>query len=174
MGSQYRQALVARRQQAFCYSARTVLDFSPRHYQQAAGLVCYYGASKFHYLFVSRDDEHGRHLQVMSALPRQSPGATPSPPVPLPDTGLIHLRVEVDFERLRFAWSLDGQAWTWLPQVLDASILSDEATTLAPQLHPAFVGMACQDLSGAALPSRLRRVPGTSNGSIGQRWGEGG
>ncbi|HQR90414.1 MAG TPA: glycoside hydrolase 43 family protein, partial [Caulobacter sp.] len=27
MGSQYRQALVARRQQAFCYSAATLMDF---------------------------------------------------------------------------------------------------------------------------------------------------
>lgn len=154
MGSQYRQALVARRQQAFCYSARTVLDFQPRHYQQAAGLVCYYGASKFHYLFVSRDDEHGRHLQVMSALPDSPQADAFTAPVPLPDTGLIHLRVEVDFERLRFAFSLDGEQWTWLPQVLDASILSDEATTPgAPNFTGAFVGMACQDLSGAALPA---------------------
>jgi xylan 1,4-beta-xylosidase len=154
MGSQYRQALVARRQQAFCYSARTVLDFSPRHFQQAAGLVCYYGASKFHYLFVSRDETHGRHVQVMSALPDGAQADAFTAPIPLPDEGLVHLRVEVDFERLRFAFSLDGEAWTWLPQVFDASILSDEATSPgAPNFTGAFVGMACQDLSGAAAPA---------------------
>jgi xylan 1,4-beta-xylosidase len=154
MGSQYRQALVARRQQAFCYSARTVLDFAPEHYQQAAGLVCYYGASKFHYLFISRDGEHGRHLQVMSALPDSPQADAFTAPIPLPDDGLVHLRVEVDFERLRFAFSLDGQAWTWLPQVFDASILSDEATAPgAPNFTGAFVGMACQDLSGTARPA---------------------
>jgi xylan 1,4-beta-xylosidase len=87
IGSQYRQALVARRQQAFCYSARTVLDFAPEHFQQAAGLVCYYGASKFHYLFVSRDDEHGRHLQVMSALPDSPQADAFTAPIPLPDDG---------------------------------------------------------------------------------------
>ena len=154
IGSHYRQALVARRQQAFCYSARTVLDFAPEHFQQAAGLVCYYGAGKFHYLFVSRDEEHGRCLQVMSALPDSPQADAFTAPIPLPDAGLVHLRVEVDDERLRFAFSLDGQAWTWLPQVFDASILSDEATAPgAPNFTGAFVGVACQDLSGAALPA---------------------
>ncbi|MGR4866104.1 glycoside hydrolase family 43 protein [Caulobacter sp. LARHSG274] len=154
IGSQYRQALVARRQQAHSYAAWTVMDFAPEHFQQAAGLVCYYGASKFHYLFVSRDDEHGRHIQVMSALPDGPEGDAFTRPIPLPDAGLVHLRVEVDFERLRFAFSLDGQAWTWLPEVFDASILSDEATTPgAPNFTGAFVGMACQDLSGAARPA---------------------
>jgi xylan 1,4-beta-xylosidase len=154
IGSQYRQALVARRQQAMCYSARTVLDFAPQHFQQAAGLVCYYGGSKFHYLFVSRDETHGRHIQVMSVVPDSPQADAFTAPIPLPDDGLVHLRVEVDYERLRFAFSLDGQAWTWLPQVFDASILSDEATAPgAPNFTGAFVGMACQDLSGTALPA---------------------
>ncbi|WP_421736467.1 glycoside hydrolase family 43 protein [Caulobacter sp.] len=154
MGSQYRQALVARRQQAHCYSAGTVMDFAPEHFQQSAGLVCYYGASKFHYLFVSRDDEHGRHVQVMSALPDSPQADAFTTPIPLPDEGLVHLRVEVDFERLRFAFSLDGEDWTWLPEGFDASILSDEATAPgAPNFTGAFVGMACQDLSGAARPA---------------------
>jgi xylan 1,4-beta-xylosidase len=154
IGSQHRQALVARRQQAFCYGARTVLDFAPEHFQQAAGLVCYYGAGKFHYLFVSRDEAHGRHVQVMSALPDSPQADAFTAPIPLPGEGLVHLRVEVDFERLRFAYSLDGQRWIWLPQVFDASILSDEATAPgAPNFTGAFVGMACQDLSGAARPA---------------------
>jgi xylan 1,4-beta-xylosidase len=154
IGSQYRQALVARRQQAHCYGARTMLDFAPEHFQQMAGLVCYYGASKFHYLFVSRDEAHGRHVQVMSALPDSPQADAFTQPVPLPDAGLIHLRVEVDREHLRFAWSLDGEDWTWLSEVFDASILSDEATAPgAPNFTGAFVGMACQDLSGAARPA---------------------
>src|SRR6185436_10445381 len=42
IGSIFRQSLVARRQQAHCYSATTAMEFEPAHYQQAAGLVCYY------------------------------------------------------------------------------------------------------------------------------------
>lgn len=152
IGSQYHQSLVARRQQAHCYSARTLMDYSPTHFQQAAGLVCYYGASKFHYLFVSRDDEHGRFIQVMSALPDSTNADAFTPPIPIPETGVVHLRVEVDFERLRFAWRMDGTDWSWLPQIFDASILSDEASMPgAPNFTGAFVGMACQDMSGNGL-----------------------
>ena len=39
-GSLFRQALVARRQQAHCYSASTRIDFEPEHFQQMAGLIC--------------------------------------------------------------------------------------------------------------------------------------
>jgi len=61
--------------------------------------------------------------------------------------------VEVDFERLRFAYRL-GDAWQFLPEVFDASILSDEATAPgAPNFTGAFVGVACQDMSGAARPA---------------------
>ncbi len=69
IGSLFTQGLVARRQQAHCYSAETIMDFEPAHFQQAAGLVCYYGSNKFHYLHVSHDGTHGKHIRVMSALP---------------------------------------------------------------------------------------------------------
>ena len=38
LGSLFRQSLVARRQQAHCYSATTVIEFEPEHFQQMAGL----------------------------------------------------------------------------------------------------------------------------------------
>jgi xylan 1,4-beta-xylosidase len=148
MGSLFRQALVARRQQAFCYDAETVMDFDPAHYQQAAGLVCYYNASKFHYLHVTHDEALGRCLQVMSALPDAPQADAFTAPIPLPD-GPVGLKVAVDFERLRFAYRPAGGDWTWLPEIFDASILSDEAS--APGMANftgAFVGVACQDTAG--------------------------
>jgi xylan 1,4-beta-xylosidase len=149
IGSLFRQSLVARRQQAHCYGASTSMEFAPAHFQQAAGLVCYYNSSKFHYLFVSRDEEIGRHLRVMTCTPDSPQSDAFTAPVLIPD-GRIDLRVEVDFERMRFAYRHGGGAWTWLPELLDASILSDEATTPgAPNFTGAFVGVACQDTSGA-------------------------
>ena len=66
----------------------------------------------------------------------------------------IELRVEVDYERLLFAWRVGPGAWQWLPQVFDASILSDEATAPGlPNFTGAFVGMACQDVAGTAKPA---------------------
>ena len=154
IGSLFRQALVARRQQAHCYGAATVMDFEPAHFQQAAGLVCYYNASKFHYLMVTHDAELGRVIQVMSALPDQTQSDAFTAPVALAP-GPVELRVEVDFERLRFAFRLgDAAAWTWLPQVFDASLLSDEAAAPGtPNFTGAFVGVACHDTSGERRPA---------------------
>ena len=155
IGSLFTQALVARRQQAFCYSASTMLDFEPLSYQHAAGLVCYYNGAKFHYLHVSHDEAVGRHVRVMSALPDQPVGDAFTAPIPIPDGCRVELRVEVDFERLLFAFRVEGEAnWTWLPEPFDASILSDEATAPGlPNFTGAFVGMACQDGRGTGRPA---------------------
>jgi xylan 1,4-beta-xylosidase len=153
VGSVFRQALVARRQQAHCYSAATVMDFEPEHFQQAAGLICYYNGCKLHYLHVSHDDAIGKHLRVMSCSPDSPQSDSFTAPIPLA-VGPIELRVEVDFERLRFGYRQGQGAWTWLPETFDASILSDEATAPgAPNFTGAFVGMACQDTSGTAAPA---------------------
>ncbi|MEP9359512.1 glycoside hydrolase family 43 protein [Sphingomonas sp. KR3-1] len=151
IGSLFTQALVARRQQAFCYSASCALDFAPQHFQQAAGLVAYYNASKFHYLHISHDEETGRHVRVMSALPDSPQADSFTAPIAIPE-GPIELRAEVDYERLRFAWRVPGGDWQWLAEQFDASILSDEASAPGlPNFTGAFIGMACQDLSGAGL-----------------------
>lgn len=153
LGSLFTQALVARRQQAHCFSAATVLDFEPAHFQQAAGLVCYYNGSKLHYLHVTHDAEDGKHLRVMTCSPDSPQTDSFTAPTPLA-AGPVELRVEVDFERLRFGYRQDGGAWRWLPEVFDASILSDEATTPgAPNFTGAFVGVACQDGSGMGAPA---------------------
>jgi xylan 1,4-beta-xylosidase len=151
IGSLFAQALVARRQQAFCYSASCAMEFTPEHFQQAAGLVAYYNGAKFHYLHVSHDEQIGRHLRVMSALPDSPQADAFTTPIPIPE-GRIELRAEVDHERLRFAWRPEGADWHWLPEIFDQSILSDEATAPgAPNFTGAFIGMAAQDMSGAGL-----------------------
>ncbi|MEO8114671.1 MAG: glycoside hydrolase family 43 protein [Phenylobacterium sp.] len=153
IGSLFRQALVARRQQSHTFSATTVMDFDPQHFQQAAGLVLYYNGAKFHYLMVTHDQALGRCIQVMSALPDQTQGDAFTQPVPIPD-GPVQLRAEVDYERLRFAYRLGAKDWTWLPEQFDASILSDEATAPGqPNFTGAFVGMACQDTAGTGRPA---------------------
>jgi xylan 1,4-beta-xylosidase len=137
-----------------CYSARTVLDFAPEHFQQAAGLVCYYGASKFHYLFVSRDEEHGRHLQVMSALPDSPQADAFTAPIPLPDDGPGSPAGRGRFRAPALCLQpgrpgLDLAA----PGVRRLDPLGRSHSPGAPNFTGAFVGMACQDLSGAALPA---------------------
>jgi xylan 1,4-beta-xylosidase len=153
LGSLFRQALVARRQQSHCFSAATVVDFEPEHFQQMAGLVCYYNSSRFHYLYISHDESLGKHIGVTSCLPGQGQ-ADAAPPIAIPSGVPVQLRVEVDYERLHFAYRMDGQDWRWLPGQLDASILSDEAGPPGdPSFTGAFVGMCCQDVAGTRRPA---------------------
>ena len=120
-----------------------------------AGLVCYYNSVKFHYLYVTSDEAIGTHLRVMSCAARYGRWPMSSRRrYRYPARGPVELRVEVDDERLRFAYRVDDGAWQWLPQQFDASMLSDEATAPgAPNFTGAFVGMACQDLAGTAMPA---------------------
>ena len=153
VGSHFDQALVARRQQHLRYTVTTALEFAPANFQQAAGLIGYYNSTKFHYLHVTCD-EGARQLQLMTASPdtRRCEMLLIEPD--LPDSA-IELRAEVDHDALRFAWrSGQGGEWQALPSVLDASILSDEATLSGlPNFTGAFVGMACQDMAGTGAPA---------------------
>jgi xylan 1,4-beta-xylosidase len=155
LGSLFDSALVARRQQAFSFEATTVLDFSPEHFQQQAGLVCYYNGHKFHYLYVSRDEEHGRHLGIMSCpgdLSLDTVYPLIDSPVTLPDEGPVFLRATVDRADLQFSWSDDGENWTDVGGLLDYSLLCDEVGKgEGANFTGAFVGMCCQDIAGTAL-----------------------
>lgn len=154
IGSLFGQALVARRQQAHCFSAATKVDFEPEHFQQMAGLICYYNSFKFHYFYISHDETVGKHVRVMSCLPDQAQTDTFTQPIPIGSDVAVQLRVEVDYERLHFAYRVDGQDWRWLAEQFDASILSDEASSPgSPNFTGAFVGMCCQDLAGTCAPA---------------------
>ncbi|MET3826261.1 xylan 1,4-beta-xylosidase [Sphingomonas sp. PvP055] len=156
VGSPFSQSLVARRQQDLCYTAATRIDYEPTNFQQAAGLICYYNSTKFHYLNITHDDTT-RQLQVMTASPEDGRCGTTVVVPHLPD-GPVELRVDVDHDQLRFAWRLangeEESDWIWLDQIYDASILSDEASLPGlPNFTGTFVGMACQDMGGTALPA---------------------
>jgi len=154
IGSLFRQSLLARRVQSHCFTAETVMEFEPEHFQQSAGLVCYYSGAKFHYLYVSHDETLGKYLRVMSALPDSPQADSFTPPVAIAGGKRVQLRVEVDYERLYFAYRVEGEDWRRLPQQFDASILSDEAAAPgSPNFTGAFVGMACQDVAGTAMPA---------------------
>ena len=166
IGSHFEQALVARRQEGFRFRAETCLEFEPVSFQQCAGLVCYYNAHKYHYLYVSVDDAGRRFVDIMSC-----PGdVTTSAVYPLreghtdpltsdrryhlPATGPVWLRGEVDHGVLDFSWSPDGMEWHRLPARLDYSVISDEGGKGEHRSFTgAFVGLCCQDLSGRGWPA---------------------
>jgi xylan 1,4-beta-xylosidase len=154
LGSMFHQALVARRQQAHCFSASAAMEFEPIHYQQMAGLIYYYNGSKLHYLHVSHDEGIGKYIRVTSLLPEPVQPDAQTAPIAIPAGLKIELRAEVDYARLRFAFRLGDGEWQWIPEQFDASIVSDEAGPLGhPNFTGAFIGMCCQDLAGTRAPA---------------------
>jgi hypothetical protein len=125
-----------------------VLSRSPEHRAAQVGRMSADDA------FAAAGARLGLAGSVMRALADQVAADSFTAPIPIAGGGPIDLRAEVDYERLRFAYRLGEGGWTWVPQLFDASILSDEASAPAmPNFTGAFVGMACQDLAGTARPA---------------------
>ena len=146
LSSKFNQSLVARRQQSFCYTATTCVEFEPDTFQQMAGLICLHDTENFCYLRISWDEELGKCLGIITAQ-----NASFDEPLDrdysIKGWKRCYLRVEVDYERLQFFFSPDGEAWEKIGPVLDASTLSNEFCREG-KFTGAFVGLCCQDLSG--------------------------
>ena len=149
VGSHFTQALVARRQCAWRFSAETLVDFCPANFQQSAGLIHYYNSTKFHYLHITAEDTGQPVIQILSVVPDEARPSITSPAIPIA-RGPVCLRLDVDHETMRFSYRMaDEEAWHQVPGDRDASILSDEATLpYLPNFTGTFVGMACQDMAG--------------------------
>lgn len=175
LASRFQQSLVARRWQAFRFTATTLIEASPADFHHAAGLVCLYDHENWYYLALSYDeDQGGRRLKVLASdngvWREEASVAAPE--------GALALRVDVDWDRLRFFWApasgLRGEgrvppsgeecpaadrgdpAWERLGRDLDASTLSDEYCREG-WFTGAMVGLACQDLSGQARAADFDR-----------------
>ncbi|MFB5678886.1 glycoside hydrolase family 43 protein [Paenibacillus terreus] len=143
--STHKQSLVARRQQAFKYTASTCVEFEPDNFQQMAGLVCLYDRQNFYYLRISYDEELGKCIGIISA--QNMVFNQPIQEVAIEGWGKIYLRVTVDFDRLQFYYSKNEEDWIPIGSVMDASTLSDNFSE-GMGFTGAFVGICCQDMSG--------------------------
>ncbi|MBN2684010.1 MAG: glycoside hydrolase family 43 protein [Pontiellaceae bacterium] len=150
--SRYEQVIVARRQQAFRYTATTLLEFKPETFQQMAGLICYYHTTLFHYCCMSIDEELGPCLYLQSADDGKVTFPLGTSVIPLNGNTRVYLRAKMNYHELAFFYSLDGETWNPVGDTLDSSILSDDYGT-GMGFTGAFVGLACQDLSGRRKPA---------------------
>ncbi|KAI1502112.1 beta-xylosidase [Biscogniauxia marginata] len=160
IGSWFEQALVARRQTHFSYDAETVVVFSPTDERQFAGLTAYYSRYNFFYLTVTADSNGQRELLIMTSEVSWPDGKLNMPlvdPVQIPNEGKVRLALTIRGRELQFLYALEGQELEKIGPVYDASIISDECG--GHQAHGsftgAFVGVACSDINGTALPARF-------------------
>jgi xylan 1,4-beta-xylosidase len=155
LNSHHRQSLVARRQQSFFYTAETKLEFDPETFQQMAGLICMYDNTNFYYLHVTWHEELGRCIDIISNIKGEYEQPLHQNYISVNDEGPVFLRAKVDYDKLRFFYSEDGENWIFTGQIFDASTLSDEYDDGGGDGHftGAFVGICNQDLSGARKPA---------------------
>lgn len=144
--SRYEQALVARRQQAFCYTVETLMEYEPLNYHQMAGLICIYDTDNFFYLYVTRDEQGKKRLNVMVSdlssvtYPIQAG-------IEIPDGVPVKLRADVQNDQMYFSYALEGEEYTRIEKCFDYSILSDDYYYQRGDYRftGTFVGLCCQD-----------------------------
>ena len=168
VGSWFEQALVARRQEHFQYSAETKVAFEPWTYQQAAGLTTYYNRFKFHALLVTHEPKVGRALTLMSCLGDVPDGALSfalDKPLPIAD-GNVEMRVDVDCATQQFFWRQGTGDWQAIGPKLDASVISDEGGRGEHgSFTGAFVGMIAFDITGKGQEAAFNYFSYTPEGA---------
>ncbi|HEX7712574.1 MAG TPA: glycoside hydrolase family 43 protein [Bacillota bacterium] len=145
LNSRYFQSLIARRQQAFCYTATACMEFEPESYKQMAGLICIYDIHNYFYLRVSHDGT-GKCLAIINC-----DNGTYNYPLEkdiyIGGDSRHYLQARVDYDRLRFYYSSDGEQWLQVGGNFDYSRISDEGINKLA-FTGAMIGICCQDLSG--------------------------
>jgi xylan 1,4-beta-xylosidase len=109
-----------------------------------AGLTAMYDAGTHYYLFVSHHEAHGKCLNLF-LCDHDNLEWLLDQPISMNSRDKIYLRASIDYEKLQFAYSADGDTWKNIGPVLDATKLSDE---YANGFTGAFFGLCAQDLNG--------------------------
>jgi xylan 1,4-beta-xylosidase len=153
MMSTFAQSLVARRQQHQHCRASTLLDFSPRHFQQMAGLAAYYSTRNHAYLHVSAQVGTGQRVLRLMVV-RDGVPSEPVKPLPLVE-GRVILALDMRGEHMQFSFAMQGQAPAPFGPELATDFLSDEFSCQQRNgffysfgFTGTFIALACQDLAG--------------------------
>ena len=144
--SLFAQSLVARRFQHFCVIVETCLEFAPAHFQQSAGLICYYDTRQHYCLRVTHDEIQGKILGIVLTDDGVYDELADSQIV-INDWKRAFLRARINGAALQFSASPDGKGWRDIGPALDFSELSDDYGS-ALRFTGAMVGLCAQDVGG--------------------------
>jgi xylan 1,4-beta-xylosidase len=144
--SLFEQSLAAKRLGNFRAQAETRMEFTPNHFTQMAGLICYYDTRTHFYLRVSQEETLGKVLGIVLTDDGVYDELLDSQ-IAINDWSRIYLRATIDHQRLQFSASPDGKLWRAIGPCLDASKLSDD---YGQGLHftGAMIGLCAQDVGG--------------------------
>src|SRR5699024_2165994 len=123
----HKQALVARRWQAFEFEAETKVDFDPVTFQQQAGLVNYYNTKNWSSVHVTWDEEKGKIIDLYVSERNNVSNPLGDNIIKIPeDVESVWFKATVDQYTYYYSYSFDGKNWEKLPVTLDSWKLSDE------------------------------------------------
>ena len=157
--SQFTQAHVARRWQSLDFDASCAVAFAPKHFQQMAGMTNYYNTANWTAFYVTRHEEKGRTLEIMTAANFKFTNPLGGQEIAVPDEAeYIHLRVQVRGKTYVYQYSFAENPradadWREVPIKFETYKLSDEYADAPAAFTGAFVGMFCSDISGMKLPA---------------------
>lgn len=151
LSSLFEQSLVGVRLRSIKSQVETRIEFTPDHFSQRAGLVCYYDTRTHYHLHVQLDDA-GRRCVGLSWMDDGTYDEATGASLCTEGWPETHLRAEFSGSALRFFASRDANNWIQIGPDLDATKLSDD---YGQGLHftGAFVALAAQDLGGARTPA---------------------
>ena len=148
--SHFDQSLVARRIEAFACIVETVVEFSPTHFSQSAGLVLYYDTRQHFYLRITFDERTGGRVLGVCQTDDGTYSELPATQISLTDwPAAVGLRAEIDHDLVRFYASPDATQWQPIGGPLDMTKLSDDYGSTLRFTGP-MAGVCCQDLNTAA------------------------
>ncbi|SDS18758.1 glycoside hydrolase family 43 protein [Opitutus sp. GAS368] len=130
-------------------------EFSPRSFQQSAGLAMYYNTSNFYYAHVTADETGKPILRILSSDNRRC-SEVYSEALPPAFPGVVEIGAILDHEHLRFLMTLPGGAQRTLGPDLDATILSDDYPNeggVGLAFTGVFAALCAQDSSAFNLPA---------------------
>jgi xylan 1,4-beta-xylosidase len=145
--SLFEQSLLAWRLESVHSTVETCLEFTPTHYSQMAGLICWYDTSTHYYLRVTHEESLGIILGIVLTDDGVYNELADSQLV-INDWQRCYLRAVWNGEILEFFASPDGEDWTSVGGPLDATKLSDDYGR-GLRFSGAMVGICAQDIHEA-------------------------
>ncbi len=143
LASEFEQACIARRQTEFKFTAETKIKCNPTSYRHMAGMTYRYDERNQFFFRITFDQYSDNKFFIgMNKLDR---GIHDIIEEEIDFKGEITLKIEVEFDKVKFLYSLDDKEFKQFCDVLDASILSDDYVEPLG-FTGAFVGLQVIDI----------------------------
>jgi len=122
----------------------TKLSFSPKTFQQSAGLVIYYDNMNYTYLRMYYSETLGGTAIMLQQMENGIRKQWLEDRTFLGENKEIYMRITIEERNFYFEWSYDGALWQKIGPTLDTSIYSDEYCSYG-EFTGTMVGITCID-----------------------------